>query len=42
MLILYKIKATYFYSDHIQNNVFDNKDKFVINNKSLLELDVFI
>jgi hypothetical protein len=26
--------VTYFYSDHIQNIIFDNKDKLVINNKS--------
>lgn len=36
------MKETYFYSDHIQNIVFDNKDKLVINNKSLLELDIFV
>jgi hypothetical protein len=37
------MKATYFYSDHIQNIVFNNnKDKLVINNKSLLELDIFV
>ena len=36
------MKETYFYSDHIQNIVFNNKDKLVINNKSLLELDIFV
>jgi hypothetical protein len=36
------MKATYFYSNHIQNIVFNNKDKLVINNKSLLELDIFV